>query len=619
MKFQRLLAVLVCTALLSFSTFATPGSLAAQAQKQKEQKLDKEVEKKALAMLDELIEEASTFRLPENRVRIMAMAADILWQYDEKRARTLFAEAMNLLAQTIRQPEDTPEALPENYKWQLFQLRQETAQMIASRDAQLASEFLAATRPVDNKSGAYNPVNEAQLELMLAQQIARQDPKKALQAAKEKLATAKNPGVVSGLLSELRQKDPAAAQELADAIVARLRADSQLGPESAISAIGLLSYAPHPNNNAESQGQYRAVADQTKYLIAPAVARELIEKVAAAALAALATARKQNDSEPRNNAINLLQQIKSMMPYIEKYAPASVAALKRGFTESEQLMDPGQRRWNDLNALAEKGSSELLLEAAAKASPEMKVNYYQRAVQIAREKEGAERARQLVSEHFPEGQQRQQALREIEQQTMWQSINTGKFDEARRSMATLRNVQERVNMLMQMAAVASNAGRKEESAQFLNEAWGLVEGPAESNQQLNAQLQLAGAFIASNPSRSFDIIEATLDRFNELFAASAFLESFDQQGSFRDKEMVLNNGGGGRASQYIWQYVQHLGELSRTDLERVQALIGRFARVEVRANIRLGVLHRLLRGSEGNWRGGFGVGGRRHLSLLNIH
>jgi hypothetical protein len=487
--------------------------------------------------------------------------------------------------------------------------------MIASRDAQLASDFLAATRPVDNKSGAYNPENEAQLELMLAQQIARQDPRKALQAAKEKLATVKNPGVVFGLLSELRQKDHAAAQELADAIVARIQASNSLDHEFATSVIGLLSYAPQPNKNSEPEGSQQAVDTVTKALISPGRARELIEKAAAAAFAALATARRQYDSQQRNNAVSLFEQLKSRMPYVEKYAPASVAALKRGFAESEQMMDAGQRRWHELNALAEKGSPELLIEAAAKASPEMKHEYHQRAVRLAREKEGPERARQLINEHLPEGQQRQQALRELDQQTLWRSISEGKLAEAHQMAASLRSKQERINVMMQIATIAVGNNKKEEASQLLAEVWGLVEGPAESNQQLNIQLQIAGAYAKLSPPRSFEIIEATLDRFNELFDASAFLESFDQQGSFRDNEMVLNNGGGGRASQYIWHYVQHLGELSRADLERVQTVIGRFARVEIRANIRLGVLHRLLRGGNENMRGNFVSGGRRHLSL----
>jgi hypothetical protein len=70
---------------------------------------------------------------------------------------------------------------------------------------------------------------------------------------------------------------------------------------------------------------------------------------------------------------------------IEKSAPSSVAALKRSLADVEQLMDPQQRMWEDLNVLAGKGSVDMLLEAAPKVSVQMRNAYYQRAAQVARD------------------------------------------------------------------------------------------------------------------------------------------------------------------------------------------------------------------------------------------
>src|SRR4029453_5893002 len=47
----------------------------------------KALEKKALALIDETLKEIALLRLPENRIRLKAEAADMLWKYDEKRAR----------------------------------------------------------------------------------------------------------------------------------------------------------------------------------------------------------------------------------------------------------------------------------------------------------------------------------------------------------------------------------------------------------------------------------------------------------------------------------------------------------------------------------------------------
>ncbi|MEO6725213.1 MAG: hypothetical protein ABIP14_07915, partial [Blastocatellia bacterium] len=383
MKYKKLLVASVCALLMVLSVFARPFALLATAQGREEKKLDKELEQKALAMLDGLIAEVQVFKLPENRMRILVVAADMLWQYDEKRARSLFGEAMDILIQAIHQPEDAPDAIPENFRRNFLQMRQEVVQMIAAHDAQLASNFLVATRPpADGKSNLYNPDNETQIELMLAQQSAQQDPKRALQIAKEKLATAKNPNVVSGILYSLREKDTAAAGELADSIIAKLRAETQLSNESASFAINLLSFAPPPS--PPDGGGNGASGNQPKFLITPAVARELIEKTLAALQAQMASARRQNDQNQRGNIVNLMNQLKSVMPYVEKYAPASAAAIKRSATEAEQMKDVNQRRWDDLNKVAEKGSPDALLEAASKADPDMKYGYYQRAAQMAR-------------------------------------------------------------------------------------------------------------------------------------------------------------------------------------------------------------------------------------------
>ncbi|MEP7341756.1 MAG: hypothetical protein ABI977_28745, partial [Acidobacteriota bacterium] len=303
MKHKRLLAAFVCASLMSLSVFTRPVATVI-GQEREGKKIDKELEQKALAMLDELIAEAPSFKLPENRLRILSVAADMLWRYDEKRARALFGQTAELLSQMMRQPDDAPDAIPENFRWSFLSLRQETMQMIATHDAQLASEFLTATRPpADGKSNLYNPENETQLELTLAQQSARQDPKKALQIAKEKLATARNPAVVSDILYSLREKDTVAAQDLTDSIVAKLKAENQISQESASFAINLLSFAPPPTP-PNSDGA-KASGDQQKALITAAVARELIEKVLAAIQAQLAAARQQNDQNQRSNLVNL--------------------------------------------------------------------------------------------------------------------------------------------------------------------------------------------------------------------------------------------------------------------------------------------------------------------------
>src|SRR5437762_2930125 len=59
---------------------------------------NKELEAQALALLEEVVNETPSLKLPENRIRLQASAAELLWPRDKGRARELFSAAMNDLA-----------------------------------------------------------------------------------------------------------------------------------------------------------------------------------------------------------------------------------------------------------------------------------------------------------------------------------------------------------------------------------------------------------------------------------------------------------------------------------------------------------------------------------------
>jgi hypothetical protein len=570
----------------------SPPKSAAQSEPEKQKK---EQERKALLLLDELIETAQSLRLPENRAYLLSIAGDLLWQSDEKRARTLFSEAAQLVIPLVHLPEDSPDGIPQNSRWQLAQLRQQLVRLLLNHDPQLAGEFLLASRPpADRREGHFNDDEETRLELEIALKLAEKDPQRLLQRADEMLAAGKPLSQVANLLHTLREKNFEAAQKLAGLVLARFHAESPLRPDSIQVALNLMQYAPRPNDEAAKEASNR------KALLSAADARALLEKAIAAAQAELAAAKQQNDQNQRNNAINLLNNFKSLSGYLEKNAPASLAALKRGWAESEKMMEPWQRGWEALNRLGEKQSPDLLIEAAANAPAEMRFHFFQRASQIATQQGDTERARQIIRDNVKEGSLRRSALREVDQQVMWRKVGENKFDEARQLAARGQTDAERAGTLASMASSALNADalnadkakNREAALKLLDEAWALVEGPAESSQQFFSQLQIAGVYAPINPARGFEIIEATLDPFNELFAAAALLENFESHGGFRNKEMILLNGG--RAFNYFRQYSQPLAALAAADLDRVRSLIGRFTRPEARASLQLIVLHQLL-------------------------
>ena len=60
-------------------------------QQQQEEKA--KLEKKAFALLDQVVTESQAMKLPENRIRVQIAAGDMLWDKNPARARSLLSDA----------------------------------------------------------------------------------------------------------------------------------------------------------------------------------------------------------------------------------------------------------------------------------------------------------------------------------------------------------------------------------------------------------------------------------------------------------------------------------------------------------------------------------------------
>src|SRR5687767_15335505 len=102
----------------------TPSGAQTDEQKQKEKE---EAEKKAAALLEQIVGEVQLLKLPENRIRIQIAAADLLWKLNEPRARSLFSLTADGVAEMMRSPEN-------NLQRSAVQLRQEVVLTAAQHD-----------------------------------------------------------------------------------------------------------------------------------------------------------------------------------------------------------------------------------------------------------------------------------------------------------------------------------------------------------------------------------------------------------------------------------------------------------------------------------------------------
>src|SRR6266851_4172878 len=171
---------------------ATSQSATAQstpdAQQQQEEKL--KLETKAAALLEQVVAEAQTLRLPENRIRVQIAAGDMLWDRSAPRARGLLVDAGAILSQMMMDLDRTD----RNDVQTLNQLRQDLVLTAGRHDAELGYQLLRSTQqqaPATNPSAgngrrfAFDQGNN--LEQSLLATIATNDPKFAYQKATESL------------------------------------------------------------------------------------------------------------------------------------------------------------------------------------------------------------------------------------------------------------------------------------------------------------------------------------------------------------------------------------------------------------------------------------------------
>src|ERR1051325_4117052 len=99
---NKLLALTL--ALLCFSALpvVAQDQPAQQPTTEEQEKEKAEREKNAYRLLEQVIDEAQSLRLTENRVRVQINAADMLWDQNQARARSLFSMAADGVAELGR-------------------------------------------------------------------------------------------------------------------------------------------------------------------------------------------------------------------------------------------------------------------------------------------------------------------------------------------------------------------------------------------------------------------------------------------------------------------------------------------------------------------------------------
>jgi hypothetical protein len=542
-----------------------------------------EREGKALELMAEVINDVRSLRSPENRIRLMATAAETLWNHDEKKARALIEEAAKGLGEIVAGL-DPDDPRFDVFSHRLLELRQQILQTASRLDPLLALDFLKATRQpgLNFAWHGIQPNMEAALRLRVASETVAKDPALSLKIAEESLKNGFS-HEINGLIQPLYSKDKQLGERLINTIIEKLRAaDLQADPMAAYIATNLLTMAIEGKRAALRQPESNGDGGQLR--LSDRAISELMEMAVKTAV----SIASRDDFLGRLQAGHghvFFNTLQGMTAEMELYSPAEARMLAG---KIEQYKEIGSRQsgvWGKYQSIGATESIDGFLKAIEDAPQEIRMGLYQQAAMRAMNDGDLDRARQIINEKVHDPRYRKELLSNIDRQVMWRSLNEGKIEEARQMIGRFTQKEERAMMLVQLAMNLSGNNDKKRALQLLNEAQSEIGEAIENYGQMQAQLQMAIAYTSLDPGKSFDIIEQIIYRFNQLVTAASILEGFDIQQYFSDGELVLWSGNA--LSGMLNQCWEQLGTLARTDFRRAKTMADRFQRFEVQTIARL--------------------------------
>lgn len=546
------------------------------AKKGEEARVREERNKKALAVIDEIIKDTESLRLPENRLRVLVQTANVVWPIDEKRARLLFKSAQENLKE-LQAAIDNNDQQYSYLSGFAAQLRSEMLWMLAQRDPELALEVLHATRQSDAGQPPYAQANfEAQLELQLAQGLVAKDATKALELAEHGLANGVSQEVLN-IVNTLSDRNREAAQKLFDDVLARLRSENYAtNPTAAYVALNLLREWMQRHNSPDAQTEETTGIRRLQF--SEPAARDLCNGILRAVLDN--SPNTGVSAVPLGNALELLRQLQPMLPAIEKLVPSQAATLQGRMAEMQRLIDMQNGPWGKVQELINNAPVEEMLAVAGKSQMDVQSHLLQSAVWKAFNEGNGDLARQIIQEKISDPRMRQDLQSNMDRQLTERMINEGKIAEARTLLMRIPAAAERVSFLVRLAIMAIDKGDKNAAQQFLNEAQAQISNRAENYQTLYAQLEIASVYRSLDPPKSYVIIESAIDRLNELTTAAATLNGFDLQQYFRNDEFVLSNGNS--LNQLLQQVSSQISGVAEKDADRARAMADRVERLEMK-------------------------------------
>lgn len=542
-----------------------------------------ELDKKTLALLNEIASASWGLKLPENRVYIMASTADLLWSFDDKRARNLYWEALNSINPPATPKTGEPLSKADREKilqayFQTLRLRQTILRKVARHDSELALDMLRATRQVPpGELGPDSSISqERRLEQEIAGEIAARDPAFALQLARESLAKGLTLELVN-LLQQLQQRDSEKASLFAGDMITKLQTANVATDFRASIIAHYLVQGSRARELRAGEIKPLSLTDDQK--------RQLIEILTSAALSASANS-------------NLLFEINELMPEIEQFFPERRAALERKLAAFNNTLSKDQRDQNTPNTLIRRGEQEDLVRVAASADDNTREHLYQQAAIIAVARGNTDAFREFLSKEVSDSGERRKALDYLDAEEISTAAGRKQIDQLRKLLPKIERKEERARAMAELAVLLKEKGEDAEAVTLLDEAATMIKTNLKDEKQTNALLSLLCAYAVVDPGKAFALAERTVDRANSQISLLMLLDRVVKSGAVKKSEIILDQAGILPLDNLVFKYGKGVAALAKSDFNRTRALADRFDRNELRLLAQLLIVKGLLQPSD---------------------
>ncbi|MDQ4122308.1 MAG: hypothetical protein M3209_12790 [Acidobacteriota bacterium] len=563
-----------------------------------------ETEKKALSLLDRTIGDADSLRLPENRVYVFSVAGTLLWTRDEKRARQLFRRAANEFVRLFAANEEDGDELPENFRI-LQNSRNQLLNSVASRDAELAIELLRQTRPPvfermlnlpPEKIKLYRNLhqqaqNELNQEKEFARQLIKQNPRRAVELARANLKKSVSTTDIN-LLNQLKDIEPVHASQYAEELLQKLIAsdfsDANDSHNISLAQIFLSQFSAPTESNA-NEGSNKS--NQFK-----------IDKNSLGRLAVKYADFLSGNTQFLQHNYHFIQ---NALPIFERLLPERVSALRQKYERLKQnnsAQNPHNQYQDHFNQLNGNAEAQTLIEEAENFPLEMRPQLYASAANKMAQAGNYAAGRQLLVS-LPGKQARQNALGQFDSQYLYKFLSEEKYAEAEQIIAQQTEPNLKIRFLVQTANHFASKKQNEKATQYLAQARSLVNPNPENYLELSNLMQVLTAGAEGDTEKTFDLLDSFVPKFNEIFAATAFLNKYQPgYGSFREDEVIFTNNNFDFISfsrrsfggTIVSLNAMRLDSLGKANLERTMSLADRFERSDVRIAARMMILRGVL-------------------------